>query len=967
MGRPGSKFLDWRLPPAETAAAALRELGRGTFPVDFSHLRVVMPTAEAGRLLREQVAVLCAEAGGAVNLNITMPERLIPRPATATPTQTMLAWFETLQNSDGRDFAELFRNDVLERFKSSDEVLLGWGEALQQCRMDLAAEGLDLERAAAALDRLCRENAGESVETRFCRFAEFRELEKRYLRTLDRLAGGLFDPAVALLEAAEKPEQPETAELIVLIDCADLAGAPRRYLENSGAAVECWINAPEKYRAHFDDFGCPEPEFWNAIPIALDVDSRLRVVPRPDQQAKKLLELVSSAPEPPAAVAVLDPEVADALETSAILAAGAPGGDRTPKIFVPREIPLAELPWSQLLTAILRLDCDASVAAAAEIWRSPLFVDYAAEVAGVADIESALRQLDELRQEHFVDDAGFLDRLLETHTGDGVGDLKKLAALRKEWRHRLANAENPMTEAFYILADIGNANSFRHLDLDLSDGEVQQLRQVVAELAKVPPRRTLLPVLLRRRLAATRVRLRETPPDAVDAVGFLEIPWRSIRTVLIAGFNDAGFSSGNGDDLFLPDAAREQLGMMTREKRRAADALRFKALTESRDLYLICGRNSQSGENLLPARLLFQCPPDELPRRIAAIFRDALVEEPPARDSAAPTFLPRRAAPRRMRITGFKSYFECPFTFYLEQVLGFRRCDPEPPELDAAGFGSLAHDVLKECPRGSVRSGEELAEIMESLLERQIRTAFGDDPPALIRLQCEMLADSLKYFSAAQFSESAAGWRIVATELPVRVVWSELYRAVFPDAPAEKWRDEVTLSGRIDRIDFRLGADGAGELRVLDYKTSPKGEAPADTHLVVKKPEWGVEARYAMERVSGRSARSCYWQDLQLPLYVLLARHTLLGKDGIPEAERVSAGYFDLPLEMTRTGVVPFAELDRPGVLDSAAKCADAVLRRIFVDGIFWPPSKPKFEIFPGGGIAAADFLAPPDEKGGRP
>ena len=965
MSKPVSKFLDWRRPPTETAAAELRKLGRGAFPVDFSHLRIVTPTAEAGRLLREQIAVLCADAGGAVNLDIAMPEQLIRRPATATAAQTMLAWFDTLRSSDGRDFAELFRNDVLERFKSSDEVLIGWGEALQQCRMSLAAEGLDLERAAAKLDRLCRENAGESVETRFCRFAEFRELEKRYLRTLDRLAGGLPDPAVALLEAAEHPSPPETAERIVLIDCADLAGAPRRWLENSETAVECWINAPEAYREHFDDFGCPEPEFWNTTPIALDVDSRLRVVPRPDQQAKKILELLAAAPEPPAAVAVLDPEVAAALETAAVLASGAPGGGRIPKIFVPREIPLSELPWSRLLAAILRLDGDGTVAAAAAVWRSPLFADYAADVAGVADLESALRLLDELRQEHFVDDAGFLDKLLEGRSGGGVDELKKLAALRREWRRRLADAANPMTEAFYILAEIGNAHRFRHLDLDLSDGEVRQLRQIVAELAGVPQRRTLLPVLLRRRLAATRIRLREAPPDAVDAVGFLEIPWRDIRTVLIAGFNDAGFSSGSGDDLFLPDAAREQLGMITREKRRAADALRFKALTESRDLHLICGRSSQSGENLLPARLLFQCAADELPRRIAAVFRDTLVEEPPARGFAVPTFLPRRAAPRRMRITGFKSYFECPFTFYLEQVLGLRNCDPEPPELDAAGFGSLAHDVLKNCPRGKVPSEEALAGMMDALLKRQIKTAFGDAPPALVRLQCEMLADSLKYFSAAQFSESAAGWRIVATELPVRVVWGELYRAVFPDAPAEKWRDGVTLSGRIDRLDFRSGDDGTDELRVLDYKTSPKGSSPADTHLAAKPPEWGASARYALERASGRSVRACYWADLQLPLYVLLVRHVLRGKDGIPDAGRVSAGYFDLPLEMTRTGVLPFAELELPGVLDSAAKCADAVLRRIFVDGIFWPPVKQRFEIFPGCSLAAAEFIAPSDEKGG--
>jgi hypothetical protein len=948
------KFLDWRLPPTETAAAKLRELGRGAFPTDFSHLRIVTPTAEAGRLLRERIALACAGSGGAVNFHVSMPEQLIDRPASATPTQTMLAWLETLRAADGRDFAELFRNDVLERFKSADEMLLGWGECIQQCRTALASEGLDLERAKETLDRLCRECAGENSEIRFCRFAELRELEKHYLRNLARIAGGLPDPAVAMLEGAEHPHLPPEVEKIVLIDCADLAGAPRRFLENSGVAVECWVNAPEEYREHFDAFGCPEPAFWNDVPIELDVEKRLRVVPRPDQQAKKIIELVNSAAAPPGAIAVLDPEVASALESCAELAARIPGGGKTPEIFVPREIPLPELPWSKLLVSIVETGRDDTIEAATAVWRSPLFSDYAVKVAGVGDPEKALQLLDELRQEYFVRDAKFLDALLADNPGAAAEDLKKLARLRGEWRDRLTDAADAMTEAFAILAEIGNANTLRHLDFELSDGEVQSLRQVAAELAGVRMPRTLLPTLLRRRLAAAKIRLREAPPDAVDAVGFLEIPWRSDRTVLIAGFNDSGFSAGNGDDLFLPDPARAQLGMMTRERRRAADALRFKALTVSRDLYILCGRNSQSGENLLPARLLFQCAAGELPRRIELVFRDELVEEPPVRDGAASTFLPRREAPKRMRITGFKNYFSCPFTFYLEQVLGFKKCDTEPPELDDAAFGTFAHDVLKECPRGGRTDADELASVMEKLLRRRMRAVFGDDPPGLVGLQCEMLSESMKYFAAVQSAEFAAGWRIVGTEIPLRLPWGTLYRAIFPEAEAEAWRDAVTLSGQIDRIDFR---DETGEMRVLDYKTGAKAAAPAETHFAAKAPEWGEDARRTPPR--GDDGKTAYWKDLQLPLYVLLARHTLQGNGVVPPAEKISAGYFNLPLEMTRTGLAPFPELDRPGFLESAAKCADATLRRIFVDGIFWPPVKRDLEIFPGCGIAAASFLAP--------
>ena len=964
MSVPTVKFLGWSLPPTEAAAQRLRELGRGSFPTDFSHLRVAVPTAEAGRLLREKVALLCADAGGAVNFSVTTPEQLIPRPATAGATQVLLAWLNALKSIDGRDFAELFRNDVLEKCKYSDDTLLGWAEALHKCRMTLAGEGLDLVRAADKLDMFCREQAGESGEMRFRRFAEFRELEKYYLRDLKRLAGELPDPAAALFEATESQQLPEGIETVILIDCADLAGAPRRYLEGVGAGVECWVGAPEEYAEHFDAFGCPDPGFWNSIDIDLEVEKQIRILPRPDLQARKILELLKAAPEPPSAVAVIDPEVADALETRAELAAGsAPDRNGVPKFFIPREIPLAELPWSQLFCAIIRLNSDAGVAAAAEVWKSPLFADFCADVLG-ADRQAALRLLDDLREKHFVDDAEFLDRLIQRRSGPGAAALAKLADAWKGWKRRLAGASNPVVEAFGILAEIGEANSLRHIDFRRSESEVDALRRIVAELAAETAPPAVLTALLRRRLAGTKIRIREESPDAVDVVGFLELPWRNIRRVLIAGFNDGCLAAEGADDLFLPDAARRELDMITREKRRAADALHFKALTERCELTILCGRTSQSGETILPARLLFQCPAEELPRRVDALFRDGLVEDAPPADTAFPAFLPRQAAPERMRITGFKSYFECPFNFYLEQVLGLRKRDPDPPELDALGYGTFVHAVLQNCPRRGPADADALGETMAKLMQSQMRTEFGDRPPGLVKLQCEMIADSLTYFAKVQAAEFAEEWRIVAAEVPVDIRWGELFRSIFPDAEHEDWRDAIELRGKIDRIDFRTGADGRPELRVLDYKTGAKADAPADTHLVGTVPDWGEDERFALERVSGSRSRRLFWKDLQLPLYVLLTRHVLMGNGDIPEAEKISAGYFDLPQELTDTRIFTFDELDIPGVLDSAAKCADAVLRRIFVGGIFWPPSGHEFELFPGCGIATTRFRDPAADRG---
>jgi|GEM_PF-6309102 len=947
------RYLDWTRPPVETAAEALRRLAHGAFPADFSHLAVVVPTAEAGRLLRARVAELCADAGGAVKLDITQPEFLARPAAAATAAQVLLAWRNTLTRVDGRDFAELFRNGVLERFRESEETLLGWGAALQKCRMSLAAEALDLEHAAGRLDELCRQSASENSEARFCRFREFRELEKHYLRELRAVAGGRPDPAVALLEALEQPQLPAGVERVILIDCADLAGAPRRFLENSGIAVECWVNAPKGHG--IGEFGLPDPDFWNREPIDLDLRRQLRIVPRPDRQAKLILELLAAGHKDSGAVGVLDPEVALALETRAELtAAGA-----APRIFVPREIPLNTLPWSQLLLAVARLGAEPTVARAAAVWGDPLFADYAGDALGVTDLKAALELCDKWREEHFVADPEFFDTLLAKHrSARGADDLARLAEAWRKWRDAFDRAADPVAEAYALLAEFGTANRLAHLEFRRCEAEVAMLRALVADLTAVeaPPATRL--AMLRNLLGGATLKIREDSAEAVEAVGFLELPWRSDRTLLIAGFNDNCLSPA-ADDPFLPDQAREALGMITRERRRAADAMRFKALTMSRDLVILCGQNSQAGETLFPARLLFQCPAEELPERVRLLFGRDLVSSSALPAAAAPPFLPRRAAPRHMRITGFKSYLEDPFKFYLEQVLGARNHDPEALELDHLNFGTLTHNVLQHCRELQSCDAATLKRRLRDRLYAEMKNTFGVRVPGLVELQCEMLADSLDYFAAAQCAEYAEGWRIVAAELPKCFMWNELYRLIRPDSPAEAWREQVELRGKIDRIDRRTNADGTTELRVLDYKTNAKSTAPAEAHLAAAVPDWGTGERLARgcHALKGRPNKALFWKDLQLPLYALIVRH--LPDPETAGADRIGAGYFNLPLDLTSTGVAMFPELEDPETLASAVDCADAVLRRIFVEGVFPPSGSRELEIFPGCTVAMAHFRAP--------
>ena len=977
MGNIARIFLDWTRPLVETAAERLHGMARGGFPADFSHLLVVVPTAEASRQLRLRVAELCADRGGAVNLRIVQPDFLLGVGETAGPEQILAAWRKTLlaaADDENDNCSELFRNDVLKNFRDSDDILFGWGEALQNARTTLAREGLALADVAAKLDALCLKSASEAGESQYQRFSEFADLEKSYLEALKGFAGKLPDPAAAMLAAVRDPHLPEGVEKVVLIDCADLPGAPERFLENARADVECWINAPEACRERFDGFGRPRPECWSDEPIELDFETQLRLVPRPDQQAKKIFGILAgTAPaDRPGAVGVLDPEVASALETRAELAGDALTGD-SPRIFVPREIPFAELPWSRLLLAVIRLIDDDSVAAAEALWREPLAADHFRKVLRVFDPVPALELLDQWRQAHFVADAEFLDELLSRKNDmtdrqkRAAADLEKLSGTWKAWRAELKNAHCPLKKAYEIFAAIGGANRLEHLDFQRSEAEVSALRGIVAAvvaLSGVPD--ASLVALLKRLLGSRAPKFRDEPQDAIAAVGFLELPWRSEKTLLIAGFNEGNLSPAGSDDLFLPDGARAALGMITREKRHAADILRFKALSLSHRLFILCGQQSQSGERLFPARLLFQCAADELPKRVNAVFvGGALIDDPVSPPIAAPPFSPRIKAPEKMSITGFSAYLENPFKFYLERVLGVRNCDPDASEMDNLAFGTFAHEVLQEFKTLQGLPEPQLKEQLLQLLPKVKLKNFGPRLPGLVELQCAMLEDQLYYFAGVQCREYASGWRIVDTERLTRFKWSELFDKVFPGEPTE-WRDKVILSGKIDRID-RKDDDGTITVRVLDYKTSAKAKKPKDAHVVGKYPDWAdEEACLAAGCEVGRNHRQGYWKDLQLPLYVLIVRHLLADELGLPTDGRICAGYFNLPLDLTSTDVAMFEELGNDETLESAVRCADWILRRIFddEDGDRWEKFVPRaseqtLELFPGCAVALANFRAP--------
>ena len=119
----------------------------GGTPLDLSGWLVVVPTRQAGRRLREALAVHAAARKQAVFApRVVTPDRLIEPAVTAgatvaTPLESLLAWTEVLQEIDLGGCRAVFPADPPER---NFAWALGLARTVVKLQQDLAEGGLRL-------------------------------------------------------------------------------------------------------------------------------------------------------------------------------------------------------------------------------------------------------------------------------------------------------------------------------------------------------------------------------------------------------------------------------------------------------------------------------------------------------------------------------------------------------------------------------------------------------------------------------------------------------------------------------------------------------------------------------------------------------------------------------------------------------------------------------------------------------
>jgi RecB family exonuclease len=824
----------------------------------------------------------------------SLPEELYsPRLPFADELTQSLAWVKALREIDREDLG-LLAPGLLEI--SEDSSFMGFADSLSHLHHELTGEMLSFSRVL----ELSEEMPGFPERDRWKALIR---LQLKYLSLLD--AEGLWDLQTARLRAVENNECRSERD-IILIGTADINGTMRAMLSSVSSSVTALVFAPEDHEHRFDALGCLLPGQWDQLPTTIPPD-RFLIAGDPDDECALVLQTVASF-KGDYSVDEITIGIPDESMAIPLRRAFQRHGVRLRRVI---DRHLSQTTILDLLTGIADFMHKGDFVSVARLLRHSDISRWLS--ANDLSLEW-LTELDDYFQQHLpIDLESWLGDLTHSnHVRAAVDKLNDLLAplsgpaqLPDHWANAIADILQEVLQGRTYNRDI--LEQRRSIEaLSMISTILASLTHAPAELVSTMPSHEAIRLVLR--LADRQTITSPFDPEAIEQLGWLELPLDTAPAVIITSFNDGLVPQSVNAGLFLPDSFRKHLGINDNRRRFARDAYAICLLQESnRDVTYICRRREQNGDPLQPSRLALQMEGDGLAERILAFWTDAAPEPAtPAPGTGASTqfVVPKplsTPAPQSMSVTAFRDYINCPYRFYLGHVLRLRGADDAGSELDAPMFGNLLHDVLRDFGMSADKESTDPA-VIRGFLNQQLSdlaaSTFGPRPLATITVQLGQARLRLNAFAEWQASRSAEGWQIQGVEVSGPADEPNSY------TPIAFTHDGVTLmlTGRIDRIDYHPDTH---RWALLDYKAGDKAQSPAEVHL------------------SGD-----LWVDLQLPLYRHLAPE--MGVEG-----KADLGYILLPKDTTKTGV-ELAEWTEEQLL--AADDTAVVVWKAVAAGDFWKP-----------------------------
>lgn len=737
--------------------------------------------------------------------------------AVATEAEELAILAETLLDAELTDYPALFP-------KPPSDQTPEW--ALASAKSLLAVASILGERALLFSEIDAPEDAARwrdlaAIETRFFAALKSRGVTPRALAKRAAIAAGCKD---------------EEITEIVLPAAVDVTDAFIDYLRNSPQKVTMLLHADESERDKFDEFGRPVATF-----AAYLAPSQVEALPTAVIEADHIASFFRAIPEteqlPALAVgdAAMYPELEGAFQNHF----------RAEELVLrnPAVTPLVKSALGRLLSAILRLRDGGDYETLASFLRTGDVTRWAAERLSLtaAEVVAIVGGLDALQNAHL---PRTVDETLRAAEMDGA---LQLVLLIRAVREELPDPFGFLRKLFASLVLDERRSGDR--ELIAAAEAVREIRAAVASTRISPRIREALRLEL---VKSATYMLEPQAANVLATTGWLELPWCGEKELVIAGFNEGCVPESVVGHPFIPNALRARLKLLTNERRALRDSFILAEALRSREtkaVHLSLHQIASDKNVMKPSRLLFPLIADgDLPalaQRLYAVTKGS--EGAPAKELPEAWRLdlplpPSGLVPRgKIATTLLDSYRRCPFTFYLNEVIG-EPTDDRLQELDNRAFGTLAHEALDAFAKSAVKDSAE-AEVIFAFLEDEVKrrlSPFGSPLPAVIELQGEALLARLKFFARHQAKRRSEGWRIIAAE--------RSFACSIKSSP-------TLLTGKIDRIDEH---ETTGELMIIDYKTwnHPSPDKFESIQLPVYRAM--IEASGLYEAAKAQAAKAIY-------------------------------------------------------------------------------------------------------------
>lgn len=672
MTAPQRIFLGWHRPALELIAERLLNLHRQ----DARALRrriVIVPTRESGRRLREALAA--GAAGGALlSPRIMQMQQLLhpADPAVADTLMTQAAWQAELQEPD---IAEAFSLLCPESAAAGDEApgrdswRVSLAERLHSLSDLLTGELIDPAQVAALLrgepetlrrrepeDELARRQLSERIaalnpeeKERWQQLADLTARVEERLHRWHRLS-----EREGLSRSLSAPTLPPRTDALILACLPQIGVGERALLDQlarKGLAIESWVHAPEEESESFDAFGQPT-EAWLSRVVPLS-DEHIHVVTEETGMAEKALQLSSGSPSEDILLGVCDTDFLPAVSLR-FTAQGwplyNPGGrsaDGLELTSLPQllDAALEDSHSSAPLEKLLRNSVLQRLLGAGRPERTNALLDeiMQTQLPAVADSLQGYAERysrEEISQAAASAEAGDQDALGDTEAERSASP--QAPAARRPWTQlaayirrvrelveRLSRAETAAPALRQLAAALTGISTGNAPYSRLAAAMAEDIGELAAAMQEHPQEIEVHTALriISGRLNAAALQQEQRSDAALDALGWLELPYGTGSQLILTGLHDGIVPEALPDDPFLPDTLRRLLGMSHRSLRLARDSYLLLSLIAShRRTDVIVARLNPRRDPVHPSSLLLRCPsepPEALTDRIAHLFRPA--------------------------------------------------------------------------------------------------------------------------------------------------------------------------------------------------------------------------------------------------------------------------------------------------------------------------------------------------------